>query len=730
MTVEMGSPKPNEKSSLLKRPQDDDGPETKHKYPKPVFFIIGNEFCERFSFYGMKAILTIYLRNELNYSDDSATVVYHTFNMFCYFTPILGAILADTLLGKFKTIFYISIIYCLGNILLSMAATPPLYFPQTEISILGLALIALGTGGIKPCVSAFGGDQFILPQQELQLQQFFSIFYFAINAGSLISTVLTPILRNDVHCFGSDSCYPLAFGVPAVLMVVALVLFLMGKPWYKCTPPQGNVIVEVGRVITHATSRKITSSESRKHWLDHADDRYSKKLIADVKAVLNVLFIYIPIPLFWALFDQQGSRWTLQATQMDGEVGGWLVLPDQLQVVNPLLILALIPCFQTIIYPFMTKLNLLKRPLQRMGVGGMLAVISFVIAAIVEMQLEKTHPVLPGAGHSHLRVFNTLPCDVTVTPTWGDEPLVLPSMGLHRYEVSAEQPWLRVNYSVSACPEANLGVTQGSQLMQIENMKSSSALLVNANGAIKLIQADPNDDLHKDLNKGYPKLRILYSLPGVPSNSTIRLSSGPENMPEYSTTFSEFGGTGYQSIYPAKYSVYLPRHTGNASDDPVVTDLHPRLGGSYTLLVIRDTQGHESHKMFTLTEPNSMHMFWLIPQYFIITVGEVMFSITGLEFSFTQAPTNMKSVLQAAWLLTVSFGNLLDVVIVELKVSDKQSHEFLLFAALMFLDMLLFCFMAYRYKYVEDEEQERLEDEKPEPLGLSNTAYEDESTTL
>lgn len=97
-----------------------------------------------------------------------------------------------------------------------------LYFVCRELSIVGLLLIAIGTGGIKPCVSAFGGDQFKLPQQEKQLQQFFSLFYFAINSGSLISTFLTPVLREDVKCLDQDTCYPLAFGVPAVLMIVSV----------------------------------------------------------------------------------------------------------------------------------------------------------------------------------------------------------------------------------------------------------------------------------------------------------------------------------------------------------------------------------------------------------------------------------------------------------------------------------------------------------------------------
>jgi len=83
-----------------------------------------------------------------------------------------------------------------------------------------LLLVALGTGGIKPCVSAFGGDQFILPQQERQLALFFSLFYFSINTGSLISTLLTPVIR-DTECFG-DECFSLAFLIPAILMIVSI----------------------------------------------------------------------------------------------------------------------------------------------------------------------------------------------------------------------------------------------------------------------------------------------------------------------------------------------------------------------------------------------------------------------------------------------------------------------------------------------------------------------------
>ncbi|CAL8070267.1 unnamed protein product [Orchesella dallaii] len=277
-------------------------------YPKSVFFIITNEFCERFSYYGMKAVLSLFLINVLEYSEDKSTVIYHVFSMLCYFTPVFGAMIADSLLGKFKTILYLSIVYAIGNVVLSAAATPPLQIPQETFTMLGLLLIAIGTGGIKPCVSAFGGDQFVLPQQAMQLASFFSIFYFAINAGSLVSTLITPIFRKDVKCFDSETCYPLAFGVPAVLMVVSLIVFVIGKPWYNCRKPEGNITMDVGKCVTYAIKQKSKSKDRREHWLDHASGKYDSELIESIKRLLKILVLYIPLPVFWALFDQQGSR--------------------------------------------------------------------------------------------------------------------------------------------------------------------------------------------------------------------------------------------------------------------------------------------------------------------------------------------------------------------------------------------------------------------------------------
>lgn len=124
----------------------------------------------------------------------------------------------------------------------------------------GLFVIAIATGGIKPCVSAFAADQF----EENQVQersQFFSFFYFAVNAGSFFAILFTPIIRSRVKCFGSETCFPLAFGVPGILMLFAFIFFIFGWKYYKKpAPPKGNVVFDVVKCIYYALKGKIEAN--------------------------------------------------------------------------------------------------------------------------------------------------------------------------------------------------------------------------------------------------------------------------------------------------------------------------------------------------------------------------------------------------------------------------------------------------------------------------------------
>ncbi|XP_065570376.1 solute carrier family 15 member 2-like isoform X2 [Artemia franciscana] len=724
--TKVGKPPPyntgqtDDEKTVARMDSEDPNKEKKLKYPRSVFFIVVNEFCERFSYYGMRTILSLYLNKALGFPEDTATVLYHVFIMLCYFTPILGAIVADTFLGKYKTILYVSILYAVGNVVLSVGAIPNTEWigapvedaygvPQTVVSLIGLFIIAVGTGGIKPCVAAFGGDQFIRPQQDRQLETFFSIFYFSINAGSLLSTVVTPILRDEVECAGVETCYPLAFGVPAILFAVALAVFVAGKSLYIIKPPEGNVIVDTMKCMGHAISRKFKAKKGEKkrdHWLDYADDKYDTSLIQDLKGVLTIVLLYLPMPFFWALFDQQGSRWTFQATRMDGNLGGGVAIkPDQMQVVNPLLILLFVPIFEAFFYPLFNKIGVLHRPLQKMVFGGTLAGVAFVVSGLVELQLEPTYAKIPPTNSLQLNIYNTLDCNLTIN--FNNTQYEVPRLSALPLDDSSE--YFKNGVYDLVATSMNCPDLVNDTLMKTLNMTQypSASLLFSYSSdsqgfdALDLAEIE----LEKSDNAN-PRIRILYDLATESNGENVTFMIGGfewTGLPDQGSTES------MDRLSPGSYEIKYSIGGG----DPVLIRSEEFLTGAvYEVVVASDNPGEPFMLVQELTKPNSVSILLLIPQYVLITMGEVMFSPIGLQFSFTQAPESMKSLIQGLWQLTVAFGNLIVIIIAEAKIFPKQSDEFFLFAGLMFVDMIILAILAWRYKYKETPDSSNKEKKK------------------
>lgn len=321
-------------------------PQPRTTMPPGIPYIIGNEAAERFSFYGMKAILTIYMTQHLvgwdgspaTLSEEDAKSAVHLFVASAYLFPTLGAILSDWWLGKYRTIIGLSLIYCLGHLLLATV-------PGREGLALGLSLIALGAGGIKPCVSAHVGDQFGEQNQHL-LSRVFSWFYFSINLGAFLSTLLTPLLLKH---YG----HHVAFGVPGILMGIATWVFWLGRYQFVHIPPGGAAFL-----------RETFSGEG-------------------LTAVFKLLPLYLFIAVFWALFDQTASAWVLQAEKMDRQWLGITWESSQIQAANPILVLVFIPLFSYGIYPLLNRLTPLT-PLKKISIGFFVTVASFAVSALIE----------------------------------------------------------------------------------------------------------------------------------------------------------------------------------------------------------------------------------------------------------------------------------------------------------------------------------------------------------
>ncbi len=275
------------------------------RLPPQTKFIVGNEACERFSFYGMRAILTLYCTNVLLMNKAQATEVGHLFNMAVYFLPLLGAWIADHWWGRYRTILLISLVYCLGNATLAFSVGSPLGLYA------GILLIAIGAGGIKPCVSAFVGDQF-RPDQQGLLTKVYGLFYWSINFGSFFAFGLIPSIREN---YG----YQWAFGVPGITMALATLIFWLGRKRYVMMPPnRGSKQAGFMRVLAAAWQNRERRQPGQS-FLDGARARFSKAEVEGAKAVAGILIVFAPIPIFWSLFDQQFTTWVLQGNSMKAE---------------------------------------------------------------------------------------------------------------------------------------------------------------------------------------------------------------------------------------------------------------------------------------------------------------------------------------------------------------------------------------------------------------------------
>lgn len=218
--------------------------------------------------------------------------------------------------------------------------------------------------------------------------------------------------------------------------------------------------------------------------------------------------------------------------------------------------------------------------------------------------------------------------------------------------------------------------------MKLQPGHSNSFFISGTSNSPKLQAFDEKIDKTKS---GYPSLRVLSNLDSVKFVRFIN-SKGEESKNIAATSIDQF------EILPSTYAIF--------ADDLKIGDAELLLGGVYTIGISKTSAGSFELNTHVITSPNSVHMLWLIPQFVVMTAGEVMFSVTGLEFAYSQAPATMKSLLQACWLLTVAFGNVIVVIIAEAKIFQSQANEFFLFAALMIIDMAIFGLLAMRYKYV------------------------------
>ena len=401
--------------------------------PRQIPFIIANEGCERFSFYGMRNILTPFLISTLllfvPMADrvSEAKHVFHTFVIGVYFFPLLGGWISDRYFGKYNTILWMSLVYVCGHACLAI------FEDNLQGFYFGLFLIAFGAGGIKPLVSAFVGDQFDQTNKN-RAKTVYDAFYWMINFGSFFASLLMPLFLKNLGP-------AIAFGIPGILMLIATVIFYLGRKRYVHVPPAAPSPDSFTRVARTALLTKLpgqsrpglaiavigalgaVASLCMSPWwgfvisacfalvlllafggigtamqLERARGQHPDEAVEGVRAVLRILVVFALVTPFWSLFDQKASTWIVQANSMTSpllSIFGWefKVLPAQMQALNPLLVMLLIPLNNLVVYPMIRKMGIEPTALRRMGAGIAISSLSWIVIGWVQVMMDGGTPM-------------------------------------------------------------------------------------------------------------------------------------------------------------------------------------------------------------------------------------------------------------------------------------------------------------------------------------------------
>ncbi|UCG48453.1 MAG: hypothetical protein JSU94_01505, partial [Phycisphaerales bacterium] len=643
-------------------------PVASSKMPAGVPYILTNETAERFAFYGMSSILVVFMTKYLMGPDGTLAVMgeepakawFHWFTAGVYFMTVVGAVISDIWLGKFKTIIWFSMLYCLGFAVLA--------WNHTLMGLVGgLTIIAVSSGIVKPCVSANVGDQFGAANRHL-IEKVYGWFYFSINLGACVSMFLCPILL-DKH--GPT----VGFGVPAVFMVIAVAAYWLGRYKLVHIPPAGQT-----------------------GWRESLDKE-------GVRTLGRLCIIFLFVSVFFALFFQSESAWVLQAEKMDLNWIGFTWRPAQMQSANPFLIMILIPLFAYAVYPALNRLWRMTA-LRRIGIGMFVAVVSFVVCALIETNirggdvfkcssrstiadlepLRLIDGVTDGSGWSSAKAptagapeeivirlrerrawsVNAIEIDARTTLSTREVTTTLDRLGLELLRLAEEPKDPNATASdISAMRQ------KGNRLRAAVGEARRAAKAAGKDGAAEAAKAVGRAALSEIGEAGTPlddKAYFPREVSVFAGDFTGRLVAIP--FSELSAEEKEKAGTPREYTERAGWT-----HVGDYSgaDDDVsavmsLEDFEP-VTATHILVQINSNRGASRVKIGEIkvmagpaaaVAPQSgdgairrnvagigykPSLGWQFFAYIILTAAEVMVSITALEFAYTQAPKKMKSLI-------------------------------------------------------------------------------------
>ncbi len=377
------------------------------------------------AYYGFAGSLVLFFETQLDYTSAESVNEFYLWNGMVYVTPLVGALVADVYLGRYRTILVFSVLYVIGLLLFTFGTIPNKQ--KIALIFMGMYIVAIGAGGIKPNCSTLGADQFDVSNNPKDLEEsklFFSYFYWSINLGALIAyTLISYICQYGAGetLGGPDWGFFVGYSIATIIFICGIVVYVSGSPKYTIKKPEGSMIPTIAGIIYESISRtccgnnkefKISARVSnddaqldfiQKNKLTGTGDFLNAALTSNggsygffevegAKYLWRLIpFLMVMVP-FWAIYGQTKTAFQLQGCVMDNKVGTLEIPIATMNIFNNITILALVPLFETYLYPMLRKSGFELTMIRKIGLGFIIAALVMLMAAILEIIRKNNTP--------------------------------------------------------------------------------------------------------------------------------------------------------------------------------------------------------------------------------------------------------------------------------------------------------------------------------------------------
>ncbi|XP_045808959.1 protein NRT1/ PTR FAMILY 5.2-like isoform X1 [Trifolium pratense] len=430
---------------------------------KACSFLVVYGIFERVAYYGISSNLILYLTKELHQGTVTSSNNVNNWVGTVFITPVLGAYIADTHLGRYRTFVISALIYLLGMCLLTLSVSLPSLKPpechemdvtnckeastlQLVVLYVSLYIIAVGTGGTKPNISTIGADQFddFDPKQKSLKLSFFNWWMSSIVIGSLFAFTVIVYIQDTVS-------WSLGYALPTIGLAISIITFLAGTPFYRHKSLSGSPFISIAKVIVAATRKWcVVVPEDPKELYELSLEEYTKigkfkidptptfrflnkacvdagsstssewmicpiTQVEETKQILNLIPIWVATFIPSAMIAQMNTLFVKQGTTLDRSIGNFKIPPSSLNAITILTMIITYILYERFFVRFMQRLT--KNPrgitlLQRMSIGFIIHIVIMIVSYMAERQRlckAKEHGVIENGEQVPLSIFILAP---------------------------------------------------------------------------------------------------------------------------------------------------------------------------------------------------------------------------------------------------------------------------------------------------------------------------------